>query len=342
MGMRSYRIMEALSAVDEELLARCEQDNGCGHKRNGFVRGTFAVPKRIWQYAGVWAAVWCFVLIGAAGWGGYQLMRGAGSDGYAAGRDMNGQAQQEMCDVEIEEVGNGENAPEAPESCPEEGQMSDGGISGDMGGNGGMDGADRYKDARDGIVGEEGIEGGKSGIGSGTDGIRDGDPPAVERYENAEAEIKADMGDQSNEQQKERLLTWEEAWELEGMGGYVPRQLPEGYVFQRAAYYPDSGRSLTLHWSRGMDDIVLGIGEGGETVFMEYHETFDFPVFAFEDFDLEIVRSQMVFHKDAGDTDTPRGCFGVLYPDGVLVSFNGCGTAEEIWEMFCSMGESAQ
>ena len=48
----------------------------------------------------------------------------------------------------------------------------------------------------------------------------------------------------------------------------------------------------------------------------------------------------MKSYDDAGDTDTPRGNFSVLYPDGVVVRFNGRGTAQEIWEMFCSMGES--
>ena len=46
----------------------------------------------------------------------------------------------------------------------------------------------------------------------------------------------------------------------------------------------------------------------------------------------------MKAYEDSGDTATPRGNFKVLYPDGVLVSFNGRGTAQEIWDMFCSMG----
>ena len=57
-----------------------------------------------------------------------------------------------------------------------------------------------------------------------------------------------------------------------------------------------------------------------------------------KDFSLEIVESRMKAYEDSGDTATPRGNFKVLYPDGVLVSFNGRGTAQEIWDMFCSMG----
>lgn len=46
----------------------------------------------------------------------------------------------------------------------------------------------------------------------------------------------------------------------------------------------------------------------------------------------------MCVYGDAGDTDTPRGDFSILFSDGILVRFSGEGTAEQIWEMFSSMG----
>lgn len=120
--------------------------------------------------------------------------------------------------------------------------------------------------------------------------------------------------------------------------------------------------NMTLCWIRGMDSITLHLERTanppatvdveetesydqrlyevpyGETVPEEYRQTFDNPVFAVEDFNLEIVKSRMKSYDDQGDTDTPRGNFNVLYEGGVLIRFNGRGTAEEIWEMFCSMG----
>ena len=121
---------------------------------------------------------------------------------------------------------------------------------------------------------------------------------------------------------------------------------------------------LTLLWSKGEDDILLSIQETdstaetggtvdvekpetydarlyelpyGDTVPEEYREAFMDPVFAKDDFSLEIVRSRVISYPgDGGDTDTPGGWFSVLY-DGVLVYFNGRGTPEEIWEMFASM-----
>lgn len=156
--------------------------------------------------------------------------------------------------------------------------------------------------------------------------------------------------------------TEQEARRMERLGEYVPRTLPEGYGFERAYSDPDLGReNLTVSWSRGMDLILLHleVAEGtvetvdiqkpetydqrlyeipyGETVPEEYRQAFWNPVFALDDFSLEIAESRMMIYEDSGDTDTPRGNFKVLYPDGVLASFNGRGTAQEIWEMFSSM-----
>ena len=76
-----------------------------------------------------------------------------------------------------------------------------------------------------------------------------------------------------------------------------------------------------------------------ESVPEEYRQSVNDPTFAREDLTLEIIKSRMLSYSDSGDTDTPRGNFSVLCSDGVLVRFNGRGTAEEIWEMFCSMEE---
>ena len=159
-------------------------------------------------------------------------------------------------------------------------------------------------------------------------------------------------------------LTEAEARGTEVLGSYVPTVLPKGYGFESASRNLDrQEENLTLCWSRGMDSILLGIEKPdsapdtvdiaraetydvrlyeipyGETVPEEYREIFQDPVFAIEDLSLEIIRSRVASYQDRGDTATPRGNFRVLYPDGVLVRFNGRGTPEEIWEMFCSMGE---
>ena len=65
-------------------------------------------------------------------------------------------------------------------------------------------------------------------------------------------------------------------------------------------------------------------------------------MYAQEDLSLEAVEGSMALSSDTGGTDTGgtdilEGKFSVLYPEGYLVWFDGRGTAEEIWDMFCSI-----
>lgn len=163
-----------------------------------------------------------------------------------------------------------------------------------------------------------------------------------------------------------RELTLEEAGALEGVGAYIPTKLPGGYQWESALYQEtEGGGTLSLRWMKGMDDISLFIRipdaaalsdlqttdvarpetydvrlyeiPYGETVPQEYWQQFDNPVFREEDFGQEVVEARMKTVQDAGDTGTPRGNFAVLYDSGVLVRFSGRGNAGDIWEMFQSM-----
>lgn len=154
-------------------------------------------------------------------------------------------------------------------------------------------------------------------------------------------------------------LSEEEARNAEVFGDYIPESMPAGYTFENA-WSSDDGLAVT--WTRGMDSIMISlslavpesvvtvdVGETaaydtglyeipyGESVPEQYREIFQDPVFAAADMSLEVVNSRMKSIEDAGDTDTPRGCFSVLYPDGVVLRFNGRGTAEEIWSMLNSL-----
>ncbi len=170
-------------------------------------------------------------------------------------------------------------------------------------------------------------------------------------------------------------ITMQEARAMERIGGYVPDKVPAGYTLEsaRGSAPANSYPEMSLYWSRGMDYISLHITEYyaaasmpkeisdrfqkrmvdpakpetydvtlyeipyAETVPMEYYEVFHTPVFRESDFSLELVKARMKSVPDAGDTDTPRGNFAVLYDSGILVEFSGCGSAEDIWEMFSSI-----
>ena len=156
-----------------------------------------------------------------------------------------------------------------------------------------------------------------------------------------------------------KVLTQKEARDEAVFGAYLPETLPAGYTFSNA-WSSDEG--ITVSWTRGMDYIMISVSAVvpedvvtadlkkpetyderlyeipyADTVPQEYWKVFDNPVFAIEDLSLEVVKSRMKSVEDAGDTNTPRGMFSVLYTEGILVRFNGRGTAEEIWDMFCSV-----
>lgn len=74
-----------------------------------------------------------------------------------------------------------------------------------------------------------------------------------------------------------------------------------------------------------------------ETVPEEYQESFYNPVFRVEDMTRELVEARMKIVADAGDTDTPRGNLAILYDNGVCVEINADATVEEVWTMIQSI-----
>ncbi len=298
----AMRIMEALSGVDEELLARC---TGKKSRRNAYRR----------QYLSRCAAVLALAAVGAVSWRGLRLSKDMTADGSSS----NAGPETVMMDYRLN-----------PD--PEAGDIA--GAADGSNSAGATDALDR-SELSDGLNGS---------------GVQD-------------LFVEADKMQAECEVSAARKLAEEEARQVELLGDYVPAVLPAGYVFESARYEAEMGR-LTVCWCRGMDDIMLSIEQAdgaavgtvgienpeayderlyeipfADTVPEEYRETFFDPVFARDDFSLEIVRSRVLSYSgDSGDTATPRGNFSVLY-DGVLVHFNGRGTPEEIWEMFASISE---
>lgn len=334
---QAIRLMEALSGVDEELLERCEESG---------IREKAPVPLR--RYAKSWAAVLCLAAVGVAGWGGYRLVQGTGKDMNASGAGCESMV---LLPVEVETATEDMfcQEPETdigePEAVPqeEEGNSPEGENSGPENGEDGITNKEnnRDEDAGDASADENSSAGGTHPQEKSGDGERlDEACPAVNT----------------------RSLTEEEARSDKTLGGYVPMTLPRGYVFESAEENLDIGEdNLRLCWTRGMDSIMLSFTKTenppdtvdaekpetydermykipyAESVPEEYRQSVNNPVFAREDFSLEMIESRMISYSDSGDTDTPRGNFSVLGSDGVLVRFSGRGTAEEIWEMFCSM-----
>ncbi len=328
----AMKIMDALSAVDEELLARCR----AGDIQSASSRT--ARQKNLWRRTGTWAAVMCMALLGAAAYGGYQFVDNirfdssyseGGMDGAAAGQscaeEMEMAMDLDLTDADVRDV----------QGIQTEGGEEAGGIQNEADG-----------DVRDG--------GGENGAVS-TDGLKD---KLLQKNGEPEEELTDKVTESCGTLAMEKY-TLEQAAALEGLGSYVPEKLPAGYAFEEAHRNLDMEEpNLTVGFSRGMDYLMLNIQETSaalesvdvgkpetydvrlydipyaDSVPQEYRQTFDNPVFAWEDMSLEIVESRMKSYTDAGDSATPRGNFSVLFPDGILVRFNGRGTAKQIWEMF--------
>ncbi len=211
--------------------------------------------------------------------------------------------------------------------------------------------------------GEGGQEGASPSVPTGGEGGQNGVSPSVS---SGAAGNQDKAGGQFTEEfcgdsmGKVEQLTEEEARAMEILGEYIPNKIPKGYDFESACWSEDEG-ALSIGWSRGLDDIRLSVKQVkscdivdvnrtelydvgrydvpyGESVPKEYLEIFNDPVFAWEDMGLEVIQRRMRSYEDSGDTGTPRGNFGILFPDGVLLKFRGDGTAGQIWDMFQSLG----
>ncbi|MCM1185015.1 MAG: hypothetical protein NC251_02975 [Lachnoclostridium sp.] len=345
---KAVRLMEALSGVDGELLERSE-----GVKR--------VIP--FWRYGKQLAACFAIVAMGVCVFGvysvtsnksdtsgsGYAFLKqqsaengamAGGSDGASA--DMAPQEEAYRNDLGLEK------------EAPGEGMKSEAGVPMQT------DMQDAESKLQEGVTMKDGALGGKEEFSTAQNSnLSPSDSDQVEVC----------LGDIRPE------ITLREAKEMERIGGYVPETIPAGYRLEsaRGASPDNSYLDMSLCWCKGMDDIMLNITEFyavasmpadvndsfqkrivdpkrpetydvhlyeipyADTVPMEYFEVFYNPVFTEADFSLEMVEARMKSVPDAGDTSTPRGNFAVLYDSGILVEFNGRGSAEEIWEMFASI-----
>ena len=339
----ALKIMESLSGVDTMLLERSE-----------------AVRRRkkpLWQYGRAWAAVVCAAVVGILTWRNYHFMNGTDGNAFSSSRNSEVGAVQISSTSSDGIEGEGEDV---LSSAPADnaGGWGDGSLSAAPNGAGGQGGSSPSA-APNGAGGQgesspsaapegkEGQEVGSSSAASNEDGSQDRDAIGSQEA----------CGVPLNPAEK---LTEAEARSKEPFCGYIPSRVPEGYGFEAAYWYEESGQ-LSISWSRGLDAIQVFMERTedcdtvdinaperyderlyevpyGESVPEEYREDFENPVFAWEDFSREVIESRMRSYEDSGDTDTPRGNFSILFPDGILLRFYGRGTAEQIWDMIQSLG----
>ncbi len=327
----AWRLFEALSGVDEELLARSQEKGGAR---------PWLSPKRVRTLsvcAGFAACALVMLCLNEV------LLSPRYQSGDSAAPQLLEEAPMEMSDV----TGGWETGGAYSGAVPRTEVSGEGAVVG----------------AEDGGAAKDAPEYAGNGTGD------NGQEQQLQNREDLDAQrpvTNTQPTESVSGQNGVRELTLEEAGALEGVGAYIPTKLPGGYQWESALYQEEEGGgTLSLRWMKGMDYISLFIKipdaaelsglqitdvakpetydvrlyeiPYGETVPQEYWQQFDNPVFREEDFGQEVVEARMETVQDAGDTGTPRGNFAVLYDSGVLVRFIGRGNAGDIWEMFQSM-----
>lgn len=320
----AMKIFEALSGLDEELLERSEEPFGVHAKRK-------VIP--FTRYSRLIAACACLLVVVGGVYAGTRF--GIGPYGTLQTEKAEAVCEDVTLDEEMEQ-----NAAPAEGTVPK-----------------------NVEELQEMIP--ENVVNDEKGLQEKAGNVGEQEEAAVEEKTEF-AHVKDGMASRSE------FISEEEARAMETVGAYVPRTFPTGYQFESAHRIEEDGitSGVGLCWTRGIDDIMIWIYDTkvdtsqekfliadiskpktydvrlyeipyADTVPEEYREIFEHPVFAEQDLSLNIVKSRMkISDADSGDTDTPRGMFSVLYDDGILVKFNGRGSAEEIWEMFESVQNS--
>ena len=353
----ALRIFEALSGVDEDLLVKCEDADGEGGSGKNIIIGRFKTGRNKssegkvnkYQAAGILAAAVCMLAVGITWWSGTPKL--AGRDAASTAEDTVTESMKQAVTEAAMEAAPAE-VPEAGEPETAMHEMSMATVAGAEAESRGEAGDGSVYEYAGSVTQENGKLGDSMNSGSEMQGTLSVDKEVLGA---APAPIDNRVD-----------ITLAEAGDVSVLGNYVPEKLPGGYVWESGAMTEnqESGdaESISLHWINGMDSIEIFISQPnvediilvditkpetydvrlyeipyGQTVPEKYRESFNNPVFRAADMSLDIVEARMKAVADAGDTDTPRGRFAVLYEDGVLVRFSGRGSAEEIWEMFRSI-----
>lgn len=356
---KAMRLMEALSGVDGELL-----------ERSGKSRGVLP----FFRYERQLAACLVLLVMGAGALGVYsvtngQMKKSGGAAPMAAG-EAAASADGSRAAYDMESAALEQAPAEMPGGAYA--ALNGGAGASDVAGGTEMKQVDVSEDG--GSAGKKQVQNASNAAGGAAQKPEEGKAESVATGQ-GEGNLAIDTGKVLTPQDNRPEITMQEARAMERIGGYVPGKVPTGYTLESVRGSIPAGNYLemTLLWSRGMDDISLHITEYyaaasmpkeisdrfqkrmadptkpetydvhlyeipyAETVPMEYFEVFHTPVFRESDFSLELVKARMKSVPDAGDTDTPRGNFAVLYDSGILVEFSGRGSVQDIWEMFASI-----
>lgn len=291
----ALRIMEALSGVDEDLLARSEGLDGAAGAKQGQPGRGGKVLRFMNRHGRAMAACLCLALLGAA----YLTLE------LRLGSEKNDGAKRSggaYCEDDV----NGEPQFFLQAQCGE------------------TEGEAERKTAD--LAEGEGQADGWNGEGAMTDGEVSGIHAEDDKQFAVSPEMTQDgvansedfFPAQVPQEPEEHVLSLEEARAVEALGAYVPEELPEGCKFVGAVYEEkDSGSSLVLTWTDGQQPLRLTLSR---TSFAEPEGAYPADT-AWEE----------VFWQPEKDGKLQ---FAVLYGDGVLAEYEGYLGREGVLKMF--------
>ena len=162
----------------------------------------------------------------------------------------------------------------------------------------------------------------------------------------------------------EELDSLEDARAEADFAPYLPQRAPAGYgdFYGLLSYQEGVTSSLYLRWSRGYADVSVRVSlpeEKGamtgvlvdpdepetydkrlysipwaDSVPEEHRQSVDHPVFRAEELTRELVEARAHLRGERGEPDALAIDFGILYPDGAVVTYDCEGlTADQVWEL---------
>lgn len=325
----AIRLFGALSGVDEEYLAGCEADTAQkGGARKKIAPAGFG--RFVRKHGTAAAAVLCVAVLGVSV-AGYRAANQIGAGKSAMYDASPGMAQEELA---------AENAGDEPFW----------GIA-----------ADERADAEEQIseAGSPASDGNGSSASGSTPQNHTNELTNVEAYKDNLEEKRTEMCSLPKEDGG-TVMTPEQVRALDVVGDYFPAVLPgDGEISVLCGRDIQGQEMFTMGWnadskSESSGRFYVQAENLGDTLpdrvkngiaDMSQPETYDhnrsFAVFREEDFAKECVEARLVSNPEGeSGSGLPKGTFGVLYEEGgayVLVTFDGEGTAEDVWEMLSSV-----
>lgn len=298
---QAFRILEALSGADGELLERSE--GACAAETAGKeTKGGARLYLFLRQHTKACAACLCLLICGAAFWAvnGAAGQKDTSDTQSGSGKSFSYSTgvtalQEEETDMAAADAAPPENAGNSAEQgAPQDGDAAQAGGTG-------------AEAAQDEAAGPETAKDEGAGIEAETEKLQGANAAAREP-----------------EDQAGIVISWEEAYQTEVLGKYIPKSLPEGYEPQTAVRSGTAGSAgLTLTWSDGKRTLTLCLTEtGGELPEAE----------------LPVYGADGDWKKEILETADGRISFRLLLADGVLAECEGYLTEEELAALLEGIG----